>query len=84
MQMRFGLKKYPLTFKRAMEITFHSFKLWSALAYIADILVFLKNFNSHMARLGQITAVLEDAEVTFKPRKCLIFEKNTYYLCQVI
>lgn len=77
-------EKTPVTLQRAMNAIFFSVKWQSVLVYLDDIVVFSKNANSHMVLLEQALALLRDAGVLLKLKKCPFFVEKINYLRKVI
>ena len=50
------------------------------LVYIADILVYSKNFSSHLQHLESIFNILDNANLKLNPSKCAFATKRVTYL----
>ena len=50
----FGLTSAPATFERLMEKVLKGLQWQTLLLYLNDIIIFPKNFESHLERLGAV------------------------------
>lgn len=75
--MLLGLKMTPVAIQRAMDVVLFPVKRQPALVYLDDTSAFSKNVSNVMAHLWQALALLGNAEVTLKLKKCSFFAKKT-------
>ena len=52
--LSFGLANAPLMFQRIMDLVFAGFSWDYCLVYVDDTIVFARNFQEHVQRLGQV------------------------------
>jgi len=82
--MNFGLKTAPSCFARAMDITLSNLKYSSVLIYLDDILIFSKDFQSHLKHIREVLQRLESAGFTIKPNKCSLAVQSVKFLGHVV
>ncbi len=83
-KMSFGLKTAPSCFARAMDIVLSGLKWSSVLVYLDDILIFSKDFDSHLGHIREVLQRLQTAGFTIKPTKCSLAMKSIKFLGHVI
>jgi hypothetical protein len=79
-RMAFGLVNAAATFQRAMENTLHDLLYRECIVYIDDVIVFSKDFESHIARLDAVLKRLISNGLKVKPSKCEFFKDEIMYL----
>ena len=82
--MPFGLRNGPATFQRLMDTFLAGLKWTICIPYIDDILVFSKDFESHLEHLNLVLGRLRAANLTIKAKKCLFGIQRIEYLGYVI
>jgi transposase InsO family protein len=82
--MAFGLTNAPATFQRIMQDTLRGLHWETCLVYLDDILVFSRDFDEHLERLGKVFDRLKLAGFTLKPSKCHFFQREVEYLGHII
>ncbi len=82
--MPFGLCNAPGTFERLMEVAMRGLQWTSCLVYLDDIVVFSRDFDSHMQRLGEVLSRLEAAGLKVKPSKCHLARREVGFLGHVV
>ena len=82
--MPFGLCNAPGTFERLMEVAMRGLQWTSCLVYLDDIVVFSRDFQSHLERLGEVLRRLESAGLKVKPSKCHLARKRVAFLGHVV
>ena len=80
----FGLTSAPATFERLMERVLKGLQWRTLLLYLDDIIVFSKNFQSHLERLEEVFQRFRAARLKLKPGKCQLFQKEVSYLGHVV
>ena len=83
-RMPFGLKNSPITFQQTMNDVLRDLITKCCIVYVDDIIVFSKDFDSHMAHLQQVFDRLEKANLTLKLSKCQFAVKEVKYLGHVL
>ena len=82
--MPFGLCNAPGTFERLMEVAMRGLQWSSCLVYLDDIVVFSRDFESHLQRLGAVLGCLEAAGLKVKPSKCHLAWRKVFFLGHVV
>jgi transposase InsO family protein len=83
-KLMFGLKTAPACFARTMDIVLAGLKWSSVLVYIDDILIFSKDFDSHLEHIREVLQRLQAANLTVKPNKCSLAMNSVKFLGHVI
>jgi hypothetical protein len=83
-KMMFGLKTAPSCFARTMDIVLAGLKWSSVLVYIDDILIFSKDFDSHVEHIKEVFQRFKAANLTIKPNKCSLAMDSIKFLGHVI
>jgi hypothetical protein len=82
--MPFGLTNAPATFQRLMSSVFGDLLGKELLAYLDDLVIFSADFESHLASIDKVLALLEKAKLKCQPSKCQIFRSSLTYLGHTI
>ena len=82
--MSFGLTNAPATFQRYMDTTLAGLKWNILLIYIDDFLIFSKTFEDHLRDVETVLDRLLDANMTLKPSKCHLFQRELLYLGHIV
>ena len=82
--MSFGLTNAPATFQRYMDAVLAGLKWNTLLVYIDDILVFSPTFEDHVRDVNNVLDRLLEANITLKPSKCNVFQKELLYLGHLV
>ena len=82
--MPFGLTNAPATFQRLMHKVLVGLQPAECLAYLDDILIYGKDFDTTLLRLRHVLDRLRDAGLRLKPKKCVLFAKETEYLGHIV
>ena len=80
----FGLTSAPSTFERLMETVLRGLHWETLLIYLDDIIVFSKDLDTHLERLGEVFTRLRQAGLKLKPSKCTLFAQRVQYLGHVV
>ena len=80
----FGPKGGVAHFSRVMDSLLGSLQWKMLLIYLDDILVFGKDFQEHLDRLGLVLQTLIKANLKLKPEKCNLFRRSVKFLGHVI
>ena len=80
----FGLTSAPATFERLMERVLKGLQWRTLLLYLDDIIVFSKDFDSHLTRLEEVFQRFRAARLKLKPGKCRLFQREVNYLGHVV
>ena len=79
-----GLCNAPATFQRLMEFILAGLQWGTCLIYLDDIIVFSKDFDSHLARLDEILTRIADANLKISAKKCSLFRNQVKFLGHVV
>ena len=82
--MPFGLCNAPATFQRTLYILLAGLRWNSCLVYLDDIIVFSRSIEDHFQHLGEILAILKEAGLSLKLKKCNFFTKTVDYFAHVM
>ena len=82
--MPFGLCNAPATFERLTEYILAGMQWHEALVYIDDVVVFGSTFSECLARLREVFLRFKAHNLTFKPKKCVLFSKQVDFLGHVV
>ena len=82
--MPMGLTNAPATFQRLMDMVLAGFKWKICLVYLDDIVVFSKDFESHLSNLAMVFKALVKHNLKLKLGKCYFFKDRINYLGHVI
>lgn len=79
----FGLTNAPATQQRLVDLLFTEFDL-KVFAYLDDIIIVSKDFNSHVTLLIGVLDKLKQANLTINLEKCNFFSSQLKYLGYVV
>ena len=67
-----------------MERVLKGLQWRTLLLYLDDIIVFSKDFHSHLERLEEVFQRFRAARLKLKPSKCQLFQREVSYLGHVV
>jgi len=82
--MPFGLCNAPATFQRLIDSVLEKLKWSIALVYLDDIVVFSRDFETHLKDIESIFIALRRAGLKLKPAKCVFGKDKLLYLGHII
>ena len=82
--MPFGLCNSPATFERLMECILRGLQWQTCLIYIDDVIIFSKDFDTHLERLREVLQRIGDAGLKISPKKCKLFQKQVKFLGHIV
>jgi len=82
--MPFGLTCAPSVFQRLTDLVLCGLTYESVLVYLDDIIVFSRDFESHVQRLQDVFERLRKAKLKLHPAKCCLFQRRVVFLGHVI
>jgi len=83
-RMPMGLCNSPSTFQRAMDHVLNDLRWQDCLLYLDDLMVFSKDFDEHLERLGKVFEKLRSSNIRLKPSKCKFLQKEVEFLGHVV
>lgn len=84
LRMPFGLRNAPMSFQLLMSHVLKGQNWKFVLVYIDDILVFSKDFDTHMQHLNEVFQRLREANLTLKPSKCQFGVNKVMFLGHIL
>ena len=69
-RMPFGIQAGPAVFSRIMSHIFRGLTFKTMIVYIDDLMIFSKDFDTHMEALKEVFARLKKAGLKLHPKKC--------------
>ena len=82
--MPFGLTCAPSVFQRLMDLVLCGLTYETCLVYLDDIIVFSRDFDSHLERLQEIFSRLRAANLKLHVKKCSLFQRRVDFLGHVL
>ncbi|MCH81353.1 retrotransposon protein, partial [Trifolium medium] len=82
--MPFGLMNAPSTFQSLMNDVFKPLLRKHVLVFFDDILIYSKDWNSHVKHLKEVLSLLNDHKLVVNRKKCSFAQKSVEYLGHVI
>lgn len=83
-RLSFGLANAPACFNRLMTRVLQNLNWDIALVYLDDIIIFSKDFQTHLVNLKAIFNRLREANLTLKPSKCSFGQEKIRYLGHLV
>ena len=83
-RLPFGLTTAPSVFQRLMDLALCGLTYFSCLVYLDDIIVFAKDFSTHMQRLREVFERLRKANLKLHVNKCFLFQRKVSFLGHVL
>ena len=83
-RMPMDLVNAPACFQRLMQRTMGDLHLNTCSLYLGDIIVFSKTFEEQLIHLDSVFQRLKNANLTLKPSKCYLFQKQVKYLGHIV
>ena len=80
----FGLTTAPSVFQRLMDLVLCGLTYVTCLVYLDDIIVFAKDFNTHLSRLAEVFERLKQAGLKLHGTKCSLFRRRVSFLGHVL
>ena len=83
-RMPFGLCNAPATFQRLMGAVLGDLAFEVLLVYLDDVLVFSRDFESHLEKLDLVLGRLREHGLKLKPQKCFLLRSEVKFLGHVV
>ena len=71
------LTSAPSSFERLMETVLRGLQWKTLLVYLDDVIIFSKDFKSHLERLEEVLLRFEEANLKLKAKKCHFLPKRS-------
>ena len=82
--MLFGLYNAPSTFVLLMDSVLQSLQWKTCLVYLDDVVIFARMGVKMIQMMDEVFTALRTARLKLKPRKCILFARQTDYLNHII
>ena len=82
--MPFGISNAPSCYERLMELVLRGLRWDKCLCYLDDIIVFGSSFEQALQNLKLVFDRLRSANLTLKPSKCVLFQREVDFLGHVV
>jgi hypothetical protein len=82
--MPYGLCNAPASYQRFMDAILAGLKWNILICYVDDVVVFSKDFSSHLKDLETVFDRFLEANLQLKPSKCHLFQRQLVYLGHII
>lgn len=82
--MPFGLCNAPSTFQALMNSIFRPLMRKSVLVFFDDILIYSKDWDSHLIHVREVFSILQDNKLSVKFKKCDFGKQELEYLGHII
>ena len=83
-RMPFGIQGGPAVFQRIMNQVFRNLNFRTLLVYIDDVMIFSKDFDTHIQALKEVFQRLRNAGLKLHPKKCSFAKEKITYLGHTI
>ncbi|KAK3100025.1 hypothetical protein FSP39_013636 [Pinctada imbricata] len=83
-RMPFGLMNAPISFQTLMSGVLRELNFKSVLVYIDDVLIYSKDYDSHLKDLSMVFKKLKEAGLTLEPSKCHFAVRQLKFLGHII
>ena len=80
----FGLTTAPSVFQRLMDLVLCGLTYVTCLVYLDDIIVYSRDFDTHVQRLQEVFERLRGANLKLHVKKCCLFQQKVAFLGHVI
>jgi hypothetical protein len=80
----FGLHTAAATCQRVMELALQGLQWVSCLIYMDDAIVFSRDLDSHLDRVGEVLSRIQMANLKLKPEKCQLLQTEVEFLGHVV
>ena len=83
-RLPFGMKNSTASFQMVMSQVFRSMTYKNVLVYVDDLLVYSKDFGTHLNDLQEVFTRLQKANLKLSPEKCTFAAKTIKFLGHII
>ena len=82
--MPFGLCYAPATFSRLVSLVLRGLSWKSVVAFLDDVVVLGRDFDSHMVNLSDVLRRSEQYGMTLKPKKCQLLQNSVVFIGRLV
>ena len=82
--MPFGLCNAPATFSRSISLVRRGLSWKSVIAFLGDVVVLGRDFDSHMVNLSDVLRRFELYEIKLTPKKCQLLQDSVVFLGRLV
>ena len=83
-RMPFGLCNAPATFSRSISLVLRGLSWKSVIAFLDDVVVLGRDFDSHMVNLSDVLRRFEQYGMKLKPKKCQLLQDSVVFLGRLV
>ena len=83
-RMPFGLCNAPATFSRSISLVLRGLTWKSVIAFLDDVVVLGRDFDSHMVNLSDVLRRFEQYGMKLKPMKCQLLQDSVVFLGRLV
>ena len=83
-RMPFGLCNAPATFSRSISLVLRGLSRKSVIAFLDDVVVLGRDFDSHMVNLSDVLRRFEQHGMKLKPKKCQLLQDSVVFLGRLV
>ena len=83
-RMPFALYNAPATFSRSVSLVLRGLSRRSVIAFLDDVVVLGRDFNSHMVNLSDVLRRFEQYGMKLKPKKCQLHPNSVVFLGRLV
>ena len=83
-RMPFELCNAPATFSRSISLVLRGLSWKSVIAFLDDVVVLGRDFDSHMVNLSDVLRRFEQYGMKLKPKKCQLLQDSVVFLGRLV
>ena len=82
--MPFGLCNAPATFSRSISLVLRGLSWKSVIAFLDDVVVLGRDFDSHMVNLSDVLRRFEQYKMKLKANKCQLLQDSVVFFGRLV